>query len=191
MEVGCQVSQAVEFPDEDRNAICIVVSRRDGRVVGQSPAARSLLGSAEGEAEGSAGRLPCWSLMRRVPGAEHLPCTEDCVSERLTRETPVESSSIRLRGRTFELRCEPVGDQIVTTLRPEPGQPPSHCQRLTPREVEVLRLLADGLDGTKIAETLGICTGTVRTHVEHMRDSLDCRTRAGLVAKGYRLRYLD
>ena len=191
MGVGCRVSQAVEPPDEDRNAIYIVVSQRDGRVVGQSPAACSLLGRADGEAESSAGKRPCWSLMRRVPGAEQLPCTEACASERLTREMPVESISIRLRGRTFELRCEPVGEQIVTTLRSLPGQSQNPYQPLTPREVEVLQLLADGLDGTEIALTLGICPGTVRTHVEHMRDSLDCRTRAELVAKGYRLRYLD
>lgn len=74
---------------------------------------------------------------------------------------------------------------------PSTDQAPSQCRQLTPREVEVLRLLADGLDGTEIARALGICPGTVRTHVEHMRHSLDCRTRAGLVAKGYRLHYLD
>lgn len=191
MGMGCRVSQAIDFSSEDRNEICIVVSQRDGRVIGQSRSARRLLGRAGEEAADSARRRPCWSLMRRVPGAEHLPCKQDCVSERLTRKTPVESNSIRLRGRTFELRCEPVGNQVVTTLRPRPDQAPSQCRQLTPREVEVLRLLADGLDGTEIARALGICPGTVRTHVEHMRHSLDCRTRAGLVAKGYRLRYLD
>jgi DNA-binding CsgD family transcriptional regulator len=104
---------------------------------------------------------------------------------------PVVSSAIRLRGRSFDLRCEPVGDQIVTTLRAVQDQPADHDHPLTPREVEVLRLLADGLDGSEIAVALGISPGTVRTHVENMRDSLDCRTRAGLVAKGYRLHYLD
>lgn len=129
-------------------------------------------------------------MMQRVSDAEHLPCKQDCVSERLACRTPVESNSIRLRGGNFELRCEPVGDQVVTTLRPLPSHPLGGCPQLTPREVEVLRLLADGLDGAEIALALGISPGTVRTHVEHMRDSLDCGTRAGLVAKGYRLRYL-
>jgi DNA-binding CsgD family transcriptional regulator len=185
------VSQAIRFPDEDRDAIGLVVSRRDGRVVGQSSMADSLFGRDGEESDDSASERPCWSLMRQTPGAEHLPCTENCVSERLSREVPVVSSSIRLRGRSFDLRCEPVGDQIVTTLRPVPDQPRNDDQPLTPREVEVLRLLADGLDGSEIARALGISPGTVRTHVEHMRDSLDCRTRAGLVAKGYRLHYLD
>jgi DNA-binding CsgD family transcriptional regulator len=186
------VSQAIRFPDEDRNAISLVISRRDGRVVGQSSTARSLLGCGEeGEADDSASERPCWSLMRRIPGAEHLPCTEDCVSQRLSLEMPIESSSVRLRGRGFALRCEAVGDQVVTTLRPLPDPPSNHARRLTPREVEVLRLLADGLEGAEIAEALGISAGTVRTHVENMRENLDCRTRAGLVSQGYRLRYLD
>lgn len=185
------MSQAIRFPDADQNSISLVISQRDGRVVGQSSTARSLLGCGEEEADGSASERPCWSLMRRIPGAENLPCTEDCVSERLSREIPVESSSVRLRGRSFALRCEPVGDQVVTTLRPLPDQLPNHARRLTPREVEVLRLLADGLEGAEIAEALGISAGTVRTHVENMRENLDCRTRAGLVSQGYRLRYLD
>jgi len=150
-----------------------------------------LLGCGEEAAHDSASVRPCWSLMRRTPGAEGFPCMEDCVSERLSGGMPIVSNSIRLRGRSFDLRCESVGDQVVTTLRPVPDPPPNHDQPLTPREVEVLRLLADGLDGSEIARALGISPGTVRTHVEHMRDSLDCRTRAGLVAKGYRLGYLD
>jgi len=189
------VSQAIRFPDEDQDAIGIVVSRRDGRVVGKSSMADRLFDCDEEEVDDSESEHPCWSLMRRTPGAEGLPCTEDCVSEQLSREMPIVSNAIRLRGRSFDLRCEPVGNQVVTTLRPVPDPPfdplSNHDQPLTPREVEVLRLLADGLDGSEIALALGISPGTVRTHVEHMRDSLDCRTRAGLVAKGYRLHYLD
>jgi DNA-binding CsgD family transcriptional regulator len=180
------VNESTGIRDADRDGISIVVSRRNGQVVGQSRAARALLGSAEASAETST----CWSLMHHVPNAQRLPCSEGCADPHATRNTSIETHSIRLRGRAFELRCEPVGDQIVTTLRPERGQPSTHCQPLTPREVEVLQLLADGLDGTEIAAALGISPGTVRTHVEHMRASLDCRTRAGLVAKGYHLRYL-
>jgi len=185
------MSQAIRIPDEDRNAICVVVSGRDGLVAGQSPGAQSLLGCTEEETNDPEARRPCWALMYQVPGADQLPCMEDCANERLPRETSAESHSVRLRGRTFELRCEPVGEQIITTLRPLPDPPPSNAPRLTPRELEVLRLLAEGLDGNEIAEALGIRAGTVRTHVEHMRESLGCRTRAGLVAKGYRLRFLD
>lgn len=188
------MSQAIRFPDEDRNAVSLVISRRDGRgrgrgrVVGQSSTTRNQLACSDDD---SASERPCWSVMRQIPGAENLPCAENCVSERLNRQIPVESTRVRLRGRSFALRCEAVGDQVVTTFRPLPDELPNHARRLTPREVDVLRLLADGLEGAEIAKVLGISAGTVRTHVENMRENLDCRTRAGLVSQGYRLRYLD
>ena len=173
--------------DSNLEGTSIVFSRPDGQVVGQSRAARALLGTEAFPAEKQA----CWVMMHQAPGAQGLPCSEGCVSGRLPWEMPAEAHSIGLRGRAFELRCEPVGDQIVTILRPKPDPAPSRCQPLTPREIEVLQLLANGLDGTEIAAALEISPGTVRTHVEHMRERLACRTRAGLVAKGYRLRYLD
>ena len=138
--------------------------------------------------------------MQETPGARDLPCREGCSETRADPTGPIETHEVRLHDRPFELRCEPVGDRIVTLLqtvpRPDPDLSPDLApvdsgQRLTPREIEVLQLLAEGLDGTAIAKTLGISPGTVRTHVEHMRVSLGCRTRAGLVSKGYRLGYLS
>ncbi len=160
----------------------VLVSRPDGQVVGVSQAARRLLGSAV--------RGACWSMMKSVPDATGLPCTEGCVRALLSNERPVEARRVSLRGRRFELRCEPVGDQIVTTLRAQQAEQTNDAERLTPREVEVLKLLAEGLDGGEIAQQLEIRIGTVRTHVEHMRERLGTRTRAGLVAKGYQLHYL-
>ncbi len=180
MTATIETPKGFQGPRVDEPAI--LVSKRDGRVLGQSRAANALLGEAN--------ERSCWSLMLGVPGAERLPCMDRCVSERLSSNSPVEVRSVGLRGRTFELRCEPVGDQIVTTLHPVPEDPPTDSPRLTPREIEVLELLAEGMEGSEIADRLSICRGTVRAHVEHMRVRLGCRTRAGLVAQGYRLHYL-
>jgi DNA-binding NarL/FixJ family response regulator len=49
--------------------------------------------------------------------------------------------------------------------------------RLTPREREVLSLLAIGASGRDIAERLGISPNTVRTHVRSLLAKLDCHTR--------------
>lgn len=49
---------------------------------------------------------------------------------------------------------------------------------LTPREVEVLRLLAAGRSNPAIAEALFITTRTAQTHVQHILDKLDVSTRA-------------
>lgn len=57
---------------------------------------------------------------------------------------------------------------------------------LTPREHEILQMLADGFDGPEIAERLESSPLTVRTHVQSIRSKLAVRTRAGAVAVGFR-----
>lgn len=48
---------------------------------------------------------------------------------------------------------------------------------LTPREREVLRLLADGLTTTEIAARLSISRITARNHVTHVMDKLEVKSR--------------
>lgn len=57
---------------------------------------------------------------------------------------------------------------------------------LTPREREVLDLLAQGLNGTQVAERLFISPATVRTHVENAMEKLEARTRVHAVALALR-----
>jgi two-component system nitrate/nitrite response regulator NarL len=49
--------------------------------------------------------------------------------------------------------------------------------RLTPREIEVLRVLAEGLDGKEIAERLGISAKTERNHVASITEKLGVNSR--------------
>ncbi len=56
---------------------------------------------------------------------------------------------------------------------------------------ELLRLLADGETSPSMARSLGVGESTVRTHVERMRDKWGVNTRAGLVALGFRLGFLE
>jgi DNA-binding NarL/FixJ family response regulator len=56
---------------------------------------------------------------------------------------------------------------------------------LTPREVEVLRLLADGLTDREIAEALTVSPRTVETHVSSVLHKLGARNRAE-AARRYR-----
>jgi DNA-binding NarL/FixJ family response regulator len=53
---------------------------------------------------------------------------------------------------------------------------------LTPREREVVLLLADGLDQHEIAERLFISPKTVATHIQHVLGKLDVRNRAQAVS---------
>jgi PAS domain S-box-containing protein len=49
--------------------------------------------------------------------------------------------------------------------------------RLTPRESEVLRLLATGLDNAKIADVMGISATTVRNHIDHVLTKLGVHSK--------------
>ncbi|QHT56220.1 response regulator transcription factor [Cellulomonas sp. H30R-01] len=58
--------------------------------------------------------------------------------------------------------------------------------RLTPRECEVLVLVAHGLSNTEIAEHLVISEGTVKTHVNRLFAKLGVGSRAQAVVAAYR-----
>ena len=54
--------------------------------------------------------------------------------------------------------------------------------RLSPREREVARLVAEGFTNHRIADELGISAWTVSTHLRRMFNKLDVTNRAALVA---------
>src|SRR3989442_15681524 len=60
------------------------------------------------------------------------------------------------------------------------------ASRLTARENEVLRLLAEGLEQEEIAGQLFISRRTVGTHIENITRKLGVRSRAQAVALAYR-----
>jgi DNA-binding NarL/FixJ family response regulator len=59
----------------------------------------------------------------------------------------------------------------------------SESASLSPRETEVLDLLAKGYLYKEIAEKIGLAFATVRTHVRHIYEKLHVRTRTEAVAK--------
>lgn len=59
--------------------------------------------------------------------------------------------------------------------------------RLTPREKQVLALVARGMSNTEIAGDLGISMGTLKTHIGNLLMKLRARDRSQLVIAAYRL----
>jgi DNA-binding NarL/FixJ family response regulator len=70
--------------------------------------------------------------------------------------------------------------------RPDPGLPgPEQLDDLTPREREVMALVAGGLSNLEIAEHLVISRATAKTHVSRALYKLHARDRAQLVTLAY------
>jgi len=57
---------------------------------------------------------------------------------------------------------------------------------LTPRELEVLALVADGLSNRRIAKRLGISEHTVKFHINSILEKLDADTRTAAVVRAAR-----
>lgn len=71
--------------------------------------------------------------------------------------------------------------------RPASGPVPS----LSPRELEVLRLVAEGCDNRQIGHRLGISEATVKTHLKAVFGHLGVAGRAEAVAVGLRLGLIE
>jgi NarL family two-component system response regulator LiaR len=73
---------------------------------------------------------------------------------------------------------------VAAKEEPPAGQRPASPEELTERELEVLRLIASGLNNREIANTLVISEKTVKTHVSNILSKLHLgdRTQAAIYA---------
>jgi DNA-binding NarL/FixJ family response regulator len=92
---------------------------------------------------------------------------------------PVEIDELLARVRRLISRPR----SVETVRRPAPGV-------LTQRELDILRLLAEGRRASEIALTLVISPRTVETHVQRLLMKLGVRNRTEAVAHAYKTRLL-
>jgi len=102
----------------------------------------------------------------------------------LLKETPTEElihaiEQVRAGGAPMSMQ---IARRIVDHYQKIP-RPVSEVERLSPREQEILGLLAKGYLYKEIVDQLGISLGTVRTHLKRIYEKLHVQTRTEATAK--------
>lgn len=86
--------------------------------------------------------------------------------------------SPKIQRRLLERFTEPTSPRPKSSNEPPDG--------LTAREVEVLRLIAEGQSNPEIARTLHVSTATVKTHINNLFAKAGLRDRAQAIHYAYR-----
>ena len=173
----------------------VIVIDAQGRTVDFNEAAEHLTGISRREAIGA----PCWEVVAGVDDEGRPVCSRACpILERARRGEPVPAVELLLRtavGRrravvsTLIVTC--AGERVVVHVAhaARPAFRPAaeaETHRLTPRQREILRLLAEGLSTQAIAERLRLSPETVKNHVRSVLAALRARSRLEAVAKARR-----
>lgn len=148
----------------------------DGRVLDTNRAAQFALGPVRGRR--------CCDVLRVMDGHGETDCSAHCAAELLTGGgEPRDVHGRVARKVTGRVVCDRVGEVVVVSVLPIGERRTDPVVPLSPREREVLGLVAEGLTNALIARRLRVSPATVRTHVEHARDKLGASTRAEAVAR--------
>jgi RNA polymerase sigma factor (sigma-70 family) len=108
----------------------------------------------------------------------------------LLKDSPAEEllAGVRIVARGDALLDPSVTRKVIAEFARAPRRRHDLAERLadlTPRELEVLRLLARGLSNAEIAQRLVVSDGTVKTHVARVLQKLDLRDRVQAVIYAY------
>ena len=119
--------------------------------------------------------------------------------------------AIQAGARGFLSKTSPMSDVVSAIRRAHRGEPLHHpaevhralkiarnrtdtdkdlqrrMDRLTPREVQILQLMADGAEAPTLAELLGVSKHTLRTHVQNILTKLGVHSKTDAVVAAIRL----
>jgi DNA-binding NarL/FixJ family response regulator len=97
-------------------------------------------------------------------------------------------SAVRVVAAGEALLAPSVTRRLIAEFAARPGRDrprPTTLNALTPRETEVLRLIARGMSNTEIAAELVVAEQTVKTHIGRILAKLALRDRAQAVVLAY------
>lgn len=130
-----------------------------------SPGARVLILSihAEPSCVRAAFEAGAWAYLTKCSAPEEIECAvREVLADRFYVSPAVARAAIGAAGRPRG--CHPQGRE----------------ENLTTRELEILRLVAEGLGNRQIARQLGMSVATVRTHLNSVYGKLRVKTRVEL-----------
>jgi DNA-binding NarL/FixJ family response regulator len=140
-------------------------------------------------------------LRERQPGLRVLFLSM-VVNDAVLRE------AVRAGARGYLLKTQPAAELVDAVRRTAAGEllipaatlaglitvserGPQLLDRLTQREHEILRLLAEGLDNRGIAARLGIGYVTVRSHLRNLSSKLNAHSKLEVLARAAELRLIE
>lgn len=170
----------------------LIAFRADLGVISWNEALERLTGLRADEIEGRR----YWEVVRATDEDGCPFCGPECpIAEALTAGRKVESVRVRVpaagtrrpaRLSTLTATCggEDAFFHVIQPLdaraRAAGVEPPE--ETLTPRQTEILRLLATGVGTREIASRLSVSPATVRNHVRTILVRLDCHSRLEAIA---------
>jgi DNA-binding CsgD family transcriptional regulator len=180
-----------------RSGDALFVFDPDLTIVSWNQAAEALTGISAGSAVGRHG----WEMLGGHDERGNLVCHPGCSTARLAREGwPVACQCLLINAREGKRRVavstvvveEGACPLFIHVLVPplEPPSPHAATVALTPRQQQVLRLLADGVPAKVIAIRLGLAEATVRNHIRAILAALETHSQLEAIAKARRLQLI-
>lgn len=142
------------------------------------------------------------ALKARRPEVEILVFTVFDEEERVLDAIRAGAAGYLLKGAPGSKIVEAIGEVFAggTVIQPSLARrllrhfhAPAEAEKasLTPRETEILQLIAKGLTNREAAGVLGLSRATVRTHLEHIYEKLEVTNRVEAVTEGLRKGLID
>ena len=170
---------------------------RDGVIVMWNLAAEKTFGYPASESLGKR----CWKLMGGKDIYGNRCCHKHCLHRKMAfRHEPVNSFKAVYKTacgdyEQFKVSCLTIFDSggeelLLHFCRPDKDNQMNttnnvkswnscsiHAGVLTPREIQIMTLLADGISTREIASTLFISSSTVRNHIQNVLHKFEVHTR--------------